>query len=180
MWTSGDPVSFQLWQNNQLRKDHSVLYQIANKNISTDEDDYYFNPGVTQSTNRTALHPILSEEYGCTILLLHNFDTLEWLSISCDTPYVGDIVCVGERKILHQRETEFLNLKSMEQREWCHTSQSKRGSFCISMKWIDEFSHSVARTLGTALLNKNKTVLIQPLLDAVSSFINPLILSNSN
>ena len=45
---------------------------------------------------------------------------------------------------------------------------------------VDEFSHLVTRTSGTVLLNRNKTGLLQPLLDAVSSFINPLILSNSN
>ena len=180
VWASGDPVSFQLWQNNKLRKDHSILYQIANKNISTNEDNYYFNPGVLQLTNRTALHPILSEEYGCTILLLHNFDTPEWLSIGCDTPCVGDLVCAGEREILYKIETEFLNLKSVEQRKWCHTSQFKRGGLCISIKWIDEFSHSATRTSGTVLLSRKKTFLLHPLLDAVSSFMNPLLLSNSN
>ncbi len=92
-------------------------------------NDNYFNK-FTNSTQilMSYLDHISIHINSCGLMLITNLALPEWLAVSCDVPYLPDILCARKYEHKQQNFTQ-LSIKS------CSQHQLKMGSSCYSIVW---------------------------------------------
>ena len=119
MWVNGDPLSFQLWTNEQM-KFRNIKYQIMVwKYLKNEESLYcifkgvcplYFAPTSSEKNaipnallvKKFASHyiqPVTNENIACTIMMLENLAKPNWISVPCTEKILSDVACVKENKV---------------------------------------------------------------------------------
>ena len=113
IWQNGEPVSYQLRTNQILKGNHysnisqyKVLF-IENcfqqENIKLLLFNCYLQqhniPDDYKKLIKMKNHLPTKLVKLCTLLLLHNLAEPEWISVRCDTPFAGDILCMVNTEI---------------------------------------------------------------------------------
>ena len=119
IWMNGDPLSFQMWNNQQIRfsdvKYHMKVWKYLKEESASDkilEGAYHFDFGPTfliRNITPNALlvkkfaslyiQPVAHEDVACTLMVLENLAKPEWISVPCSEKILTDVICVQENKV---------------------------------------------------------------------------------
>ncbi len=144
-WRSNSPISFQLWTNS-LYNNNCLLQFTVNFR-------YWFNNLMCSSTGqrvcvkfnlsyqtspeflkpaRTHVLPIRYGEWQCVAMILANLAQPEWVSVPCDVPLLGDVMC--ERK---GKQTLMKNVFLSYNQQICQGGTILMANSCYLFCWTD-------------------------------------------
>ena len=118
---NGDPLSFQIWTNQQMRfgdiKYHMKFWDYRKKesdlidciNVEGVCPSILFPTSLNKNTTSNALlvkqfaslyiQPVANEDITCTVMVLENLAKPEWISVPCAEKILTDVVCVKESMV---------------------------------------------------------------------------------
>ena len=128
---NGDPLSFQIWTNQQIRfsdiEYHMNIWKYPKKFTGQCLFLFicgsYFSPtSLNKDTIPNALlvkkfaslyiQPVANNDNNCTLMMLENLAKPEWISVSCTEKILTDVVCVKENEVNGDTFTGFDQIKT--------------------------------------------------------------------
>ena len=121
---NGDPISFQLWTNQQMRLGDikyqmMVWYYLKSHDCkvhafcpphflpTSSEKNTILNALLVKRFASQYIQPVINKDIACTVMILENLAKPYWISVPCSEKILTAVACVKEHKVNEDRLAVF-------------------------------------------------------------------------